>query len=238
MRSGLSIVDILTSHYATTAILAAVIHRNQHPENRGQYIDVALLDSMVATLSHRGMQYLISGKATPRRGNVGAGGSPSGAFRCSDGLIVLTVGNDLQWRRFCAAIGRRDLEVDARFKAASLRIENREALSSILEAPFAAHDKKYWLDLLDHADIPSGPVNELPEVFGDAQVRDRGMIVRACHPESGSVDLIANPIRYSSTPIDRYVSPPMLGQHTDEVLKELLGFDEVRLKELRDTKVI
>src|SRR5208283_2939969 len=133
-RSGLSLVDILTSLYASIAILAALNHRHDDPAGNGQYIDVALLDSMVATLSHRGVQYLISGKTSPRRGNVGSGGSPSQAFRCSDGQIVLTVGNDLQWRRFCEAIGERGLAVDPRFTKATSRIENRELLTPALEA--------------------------------------------------------------------------------------------------------
>ena len=238
MRSGLSIVDILTSHYATSAILAAIIHRQSRSDGRGQYIDVALLDSMVASLSHRGMQYLISGRASPRRGNVGAGGSPSGAFRCADGLIVLTVGNDSQWRRFCTAIGKEPLYEDPRFRAATSRIENRDALSAILEPLFLAQAKRHWLSLLERADIPSGPVNELPEVFDDPQVRDRDMVVSVDHPEAGTVRLIANPIRFSDTPITRYDAPPTLGEHTDAVLTEYLGFDEARLKALRDRKVI
>ena len=238
MRSGLSIVDILTSHYATSAILAAVIHRQSCPDGRGQYIDVALLDSMVATLSHRGMQFLISGRASPRKGNVGAGGSPSGAFRCADGLIVLTVGNDLQWRRFCTAIDREQLFADPRFRLATARIENREALSSILDPMFLSRPKGHWLALLDQADIPSGPVNELPDVFNDPQVRDREMVVNVAHPESGTVALIANPIRFSDTPITRYEAPPMLGEHTDAVLKEILGLDDAWLASLRERSVI
>ncbi len=238
MRSGLSIVDILTSHYATSAILAAIIHRQSRPDGRGQYIDVALLDSMVASLSHRGVQYLISGRASPRRGNVGAGGSPSGAFRCADGLIVLTVGNDLQWRRFCAAIGKNPLYEDSRFRAATSRIENRDALSAILEPMFLARPKRHWLAILEQADIPSGPVNELPEVFDDPQVRDRDMVVSVDHPQAGAVSLIANPIRFSETPITRYDAPPTLGEHTDAVLREHLGLDDAHLAALRGRKII
>lgn len=238
MRSGLSIVDILTSLYGTIAVLAALNHRDHGPEGRGQYIDVALLDSMVAALSHRGMQYLISGKPAPRRGNVGAGGSPSGAFRCADGLIVLTVGNDLQWQRFCSAIGKAELASDARFSTATLRIENREMLSPTLEAMFAAKGKAHWLKVLEAADIPSGPVNELPDVFADAQVRERGMVVSVPHPLSGALDLIANPIRFSATAIDRYEAPPTLGQHTESVLRDLLGMGEAEVRALKEAKII
>ncbi len=238
MRSGLSIVDILTSHYGTIAILAALHHRDRTPGGKGQYIDLALLDSMVATLSHRGVQYLISGKTSPRRGNVGGGGSPSQAFRCSDGQIVLTVGNDLQWRRFCEAIGDPGLATDPRYTSATSRIENREMLTPMLESKFATNTKAYWLDVLAGADIPSGPVNELDEVFADSQVRERGMVVPVAHSVLASLSLIANPIRFSDTPLTRYDAPPMLGEHTDAVLRELIGCTDEEIRALRKAKAI
>jgi len=237
-RSGLSLVDILTSQYATIAILAALGHRERSPDRRGQYIDVALLDSMVATLSHRGVQYLISGKNAPRRGNVGGGGSPSQAFKCADGLIMLTVGNDSQWLRFCQAIEQPELAADPRFSKATKRIENRELLTPTLEAKFATRGKAYWLDALARADIPSGPVNELDEVFADAQVRHRGMAVPVPHPLSDDLKLISNPIRFSETPLDRYEAPPMLGQHTEAVLRGLLGMTDEELAALKAAKAI
>jgi crotonobetainyl-CoA:carnitine CoA-transferase CaiB-like acyl-CoA transferase len=237
-RSGLSIVDILTSQYGAIAILAALNHRDHSHDGAGQYIDLALLDSMVATLSHRGVQYLISGKNSPRRGNVGGGGSPSQAFRCSDGQIVLTVGNDLQWRRFCSAIGEPALAQDPRFLKATSRIENRELLTPMLEAKFASNTKSHWLGVLDLADIPSGPVNELDEVFADSQVRERGMVVPVPHPVSPSLSLIANPIRFSKTPLTRYNAPPMVGEHTEAVMREVLGMDDARIEALRRAKVI
>jgi len=230
MRSGLSIVDILTSHYGTIAILAALSHRDRAPGGQGQYIDLALLDSMVATLSHRGLQYLISGKTSPRRGNVGGGGSPSQAFRCSDGQIVLTVGNDLQWLRFC--------EADPRFMKATSRIENRELLTPALEAKFATNTKAHWLDVLGRADIPSGPVNELDEVFADPQVRARGMVVPVAHPISPTLPLIANPIRFSATPLTRYDPPPLLGEHTEAVLREVVGCTDEEILALRQARAI
>jgi crotonobetainyl-CoA:carnitine CoA-transferase CaiB-like acyl-CoA transferase len=238
MRSGLSIVDILAGHYGATAILAALYHRDRTPGGKGQYIDLALLDSMVATLSHRGMQYLISGKTSPRRGNVGGGGSPSQAFRCSDGQIVLTVGNDFQWRRFCDAIGEAELAADPRFSKATSRIENRDLLTPRLEAKFASNTKAHWLDVLGRADIPSGPVNELDEVFADPQVRQRGMVVSVAHPISPSLPLIANPIRYSDTPLTRYDYPPTLGEHTVAVLREILGATTEEIEALKQAKAI
>lgn len=237
-RSGLSIVDILTSLYAATAVLAALIHRDRSPEGRGQYIDIALLDSMVAALSHRGVQFLISGKTSPRRGNVGGGGSPSQAFRCSDGQIVLTVGNDAQWLRFCAAIDEPGLAADSRFSGVTSRIENRDALTPILEAKFATRTRAHWLQALERAEIPSGPVNELDEVFSDPQILERGMVVGVKHPVSEALSLIGNPIHYSETPLNRYESPPMLGEHTDLVLRELLGYSDAQIDALRQAKAI
>ena len=237
-RSGLSIVDILAGHYGATAILAALYHRDRSPEGKGQYIDLALLDSMIATLSHRGVQYLISGKTSPRRGNVGGGGSPSQAFRCSDGQIVLTVGNDLQWRRFCSAIGEVALADDPRFTTATRRIENRNLLIPTLEAKFASNTKAHWLEVLDQADIPSGPVNELDEVFADAALQKRGMVVQVSHPVSPSFPLIANPIRFSDTPLTRYDHPPTLGEHTEAVLREVLGATADEIEALKRAKAI
>ena len=184
------------------------------------------------------MQYLISGKTSPRRGNVGGGGSPSQAFRCLDGQIVLTVGNDLQWRRFCSAIGEVGLADDPRFTTATSRIENRNLLTPTLEAKFASNTKAHWLEVLDQADIPSGPVNELDEVFADAAVQKRGMVVQVTHPVSPSLPLIANPIRFSDTPLTRYDHPPTLGEHTDAVLREILGATAEEIEALREAKAI
>lgn len=217
---------------------SALYHRDHTPEGKGQYIDLALLDSMVATLSHRGVQYLISGKSAPRRGNVGGGGSPSQAFHCADGQIVLTVGNDLQWRRFCEAVGEPALAADPRFTKATSRIENRELLTGTLEAKFASNTKAHWLAVLDQADIPSGPVNELNEVFAEPQVRERGMVRSVPHPIAADLPLIANPIRFSHTPLTRYDPPPTLGEHTDAVLREVLGATPEEIEALRKASAI
>ncbi len=237
-RSGLSLVDILTSLYAAIAVLAALIHRDRSPQGKGQHIDIALLDSMVAALSHRGEQFLISGKSSPRRGNVGGGGSPSQAFKCRDGQIMLTVGNDAQWRRFCAAIDQPSLADDARFSGVTRRIENREALTPILEVKFAAQTRAYWLNALERAQIPCGPVNELDQVFCDPQVIARGMIVGVKHPMAEALSLIGNPIHYSGTSLNRYEHPPMLGEHTELVLRDLLGYSAEQIGALKREKAV
>jgi crotonobetainyl-CoA:carnitine CoA-transferase CaiB-like acyl-CoA transferase len=169
---------------------------------------------------------------------VGGGGSPSQAFRCADGQIVLTVGNDSQWRRFCEAIGDLGLAADSRFASATSRIENRELLTPTLEAKFATNTKAHWLEVLGRADIPSGPVNELDEVFADPQVRERGMVVSVQHPVSATLPLIANPIRFSDTPLTRYDAPPMLGEHTEAVLRELIGYSDEEIQALKQAKAI
>jgi len=238
MRSGLSIVDILTSLYASIAIMGALNYRNQHADRHGQYIDVSLLDSMVATLTHRGEEYLISGKAAQRKGNVGAGGSPSGMFRCADGNIVITVGNDGQWRRFCKAVGLEEMLTDPRFAGGTKRIENRALVMAIVQEAFEKRTKAELLALLEAAEIPSGPVNELPEVFADEQVLERGMVVTAEHPLAGMMRMIGNPIHYSETPLKRYQAPPLLGQHTEEVLRSVLGMTEEQIVALREAKAI
>jgi crotonobetainyl-CoA:carnitine CoA-transferase CaiB-like acyl-CoA transferase len=155
-----------------------------------------------------------------------------------DGQIVLTVGNDSQWRRFCEAIGDLGLAADPRFTGATSRIEHRELLTSTLEAKFATNTKAYWLEVLGSADIPSGPVNELDEVFADPQVRERGMVVSVQHPVSATLPLIANPIRFSDTPLTRYDAPPMLGEHTEAVLRELIGCSDEEIQVLKQAKAI
>jgi crotonobetainyl-CoA:carnitine CoA-transferase CaiB-like acyl-CoA transferase len=235
-RSGLSIVDILASLYASIAVLSAIWHRQQSG-GKGQYIDIALLDSMVATLSHRGVQYLISGKNSPRRGNMGGGGSPSQTFKCSDGLIILTVGNDAQWQRFCKAIGELELAEDPRFATSTSRIENRAEMTPTLEAKFATRTRAEWLSELERAEVPCGPVNELSDVFAEQQVA-RDMVVPVEHPLSATLKLIGNPIKFSDTPLNRYEAPPLLGQHTEEVLLELLGYSKDDVRALKEANAI
>jgi crotonobetainyl-CoA:carnitine CoA-transferase CaiB-like acyl-CoA transferase len=237
-RSGLSITDILCSHYGVTGVLAALYHRDRSPDGAGQHIDLALMDSMVATLSHRGVQYLISGKNSPRRGNVGGGGSPSQAFQCADGQIMLTVGNDQQWKRFCEAIGEPSLAADERFSSTTRRIENRDAMTPRLVSIFLSRPKAYWLEALERADIPSGPVNELSEVFEYEPVCDRGMVVSVPHPVDPNLRLIANPIRFSRTPLDRYDPPPTLGAQTEAVLQDILNLSSEEVDSLRSAGAI
>jgi crotonobetainyl-CoA:carnitine CoA-transferase CaiB-like acyl-CoA transferase len=151
---------------------------------------------------------------------------------------VLTVGNNRQWARFCEAIDEPSLAQDPLFATPTLRIQNRDLLTPTLDAKFASETKAHWLERLESAEVPCGPVNELHEVFADPQVSQRGMLVSVDHALSAGLKLIANPIRYSATPLERYEPPPLLGEHTDNVLRELLGFTDTELDDLQRSGII
>ncbi len=239
MKVGISIVDILTSLYAATAVLAALHHRDTGGDAReGQHIDLSLLDCGLASLSHFAMNYLISGEVPQRRGNGGFGGVPSQAFMCADRPIFLVAGNDRQFRAFCAAASRTELAEDPRFRDTPGRIAHRETLLPILAEIFRTRPRDEWLDLLDEHDVPAGPVNEMPEVVADPQVRHRGMLVQVEDPRAGSVSMPANPIRLSATPVQGYLPPPRLGEHTDEVLRRLIGLTQAQVTDLREHGVV
>jgi crotonobetainyl-CoA:carnitine CoA-transferase CaiB-like acyl-CoA transferase len=238
MKVGPSIVDILTSQYATTAVLAALYHRDQC-NGGGQHIDMALMDSGVAALSHLMQQYLVSGVQPPRRGTAGNGGVPSQAFKCSDdNYVMLTVGNEKQWARFCDALQRPDLKTDERFNRGIGRILNRTELIPILADVFATRPAAEWLQTLDEADIPCGAINSFDDVFKDPQVIHRGLKVEAPHAITGTVPMVANPIRFSETPLNSAVPAPQLGEHTRQVLGEKLGLDEQAIARLSEDKII
>lgn len=236
MKVGVSMVDILTGLYASTAVLAALRHRDATGE--GQFIDLSLLDCGLASLSHFAMNYLVSGEVPARRGNGGYGGIPSQAFRCADKPIFLVAGNDKQFAAFCAAVDRTDLLQDPRFATTSARIGHREEILPVLEAILRTRTRDEWLLVLDEHDVPAGPFNEMPEVFADPQVRHREMLVETEDPVSGRLPLIANPIRFTATPVGAYAPPPALGEHTAEVLAALAGVTETQLDRLRARGVV
>jgi len=243
MKVGISIVDILTSLYASTAVLAALRHRDQgtgsnERSGEGQHIDLSLLDCGLASLSHFAMNYLVSGEVPQRRGNGGFGGVPSQAFMCADRPIFLVAGNDRQFRAFCAAAGRTELAEDPRFRDTPGRIAHRETLLPVLAEIFRSRPRDEWLDLLDEHDVPAGPVNEMPEVLADPQVQHRGMLVQVEDPRAGSVSMPANPIRLSATPVQDYRPAPRLGEHTDEVLARLIGLTHAQVADLRKHGVV
>ncbi|MFI8073570.1 CaiB/BaiF CoA transferase family protein [Streptomyces sp. NPDC086033] len=236
MKVGVSMIDILTGLYASTAVLAALRHRDLTGE--GQFIDLSLLDCGLASLSHFAMNYLVSGEVPQRRGNGGYGGIPSQAFPCKDRPIFLVAGNDKQFAAFCAAADRTDLLQDERFATTSARIAHREEILPVLAAILRTRTRDEWLTVLDAHDVPAGPYNEMPEVFADPQIQHRGMLIEVEDPASGQLPMLANPIRFTATPVEGYAPPPALGEHTDEVLTALAGLTEDQLAGLRARGVV
>ncbi|MBI3373070.1 MAG: CoA transferase [Betaproteobacteria bacterium] len=231
-KVGLIVSDLMAGMYASIAVLAALEHRDV-VSGEGQHIDLALLDSQVASLSHVGVGYLVSGEMPKRCGTVSPTGSPSQMFQCQDGPMMLVVGNDPQFARLAATLGVPDIARTERFATNRARIRNRGALNDILMPIFRSRPKQHWIDAIGAAGVPCGPVNELNEVFADPQVEERRMVVEIAHPQRAAMPLLANPIRYSETPIQYRLRPPALGEHTAEVLSIMLGYDGKRLEELR-----
>ena len=215
-KAGVAISDLLTGIYSATAILAALLHvRAGGP---GQHIDMALLDVMVATMANMNTAWLNSGQVPGRVGNAHQSIVPYQVFACADGHLVLAVGNDLQFRRFCDAAGCPGLADDARFATNPLRVRHRDVLVPLLEAILMGRTKQRWIAALEAADVPCGPIDRLDEVFANPQVVARGLRFELPHPEAGRVALVANPMRMSATPPVYDLPPPSLDQHRAEIL--------------------
>lgn len=239
MKTGPSLADILAGQYAAYAIQAALYARDVNGAP-GQHIDVALLDALIASTSHYASQYLVSGDVPVRRGTEGNGGMPSRMFQCADGGIMIVAGNNEQYARFCAVLGHPELATDERFAEIALRVVNRRVLGEVFEPLVAAWKLHDLLAALDAAGVPAGPINDMQQVFADPHVQARGMCVESRHPlaADGKVKLVANPVKFSATPIDRYDAPPVQGAHTESVLGELLGMDSVRIQALRERGIV
>ena len=232
MKVGISMIDILTGLYAGNAILAALRHR-EVAGGSGQHIDLSLLDCGVASLSHYAQNFLVSGVAAPRRGNGGFGGIPSQTFVCGDGAeIFLVASTPRQWEGVAKVIGRPELAYDERFATVSARIAHRDLVLRTLDEVFRTRTASDWIAELEAADVPVSPVNDLDGVFANPQVRHRALRTTVDHPVSGRVDLLRNPIRMSATPLEEHRTPPTLGQHTDEVLTEVLGLGQDEIARL------
>lgn len=236
MKTGVALTDILTGLYATNAIQSALIHRQQ--DGAGQYIDMSLLDVQVAVLANQAMNYLATGSNPPRLGNGHPNIVPYQAFATADGYIMLTIGNDSQYRRFCELAERLDLADDSRFEKNSGRVKHRELLLPVLEEILLTRTSRQWLDELNARGIPGGPINNLEQVFADPQVQYRGVRTELEHPTAGRVPSVSNPIRFSQTAISHDRAPPLLGQHTDEALTRILELDRDNLARLRDEQII
>jgi crotonobetainyl-CoA:carnitine CoA-transferase CaiB-like acyl-CoA transferase len=233
---GIPIADIMTGMYATIAICAALAHRER--SGTGQHLDLALLDTQVGILANQGMNYLATGEVPGRIGNAHPNIVPYQPFKTKDGDIILACGNDNLFNKFCEVAGCRHLAQDARFATNSKRVENREAIASLLADIFAKRTTQAWCDALEAAGVPNGPINNLKQVFEEPQVAARGMKIELEHSLAGKVPLIASPMKFSGTPLEHKVPPPTLGQHTDEVLRGLLRMDDAEIARLRAGGVI
>ncbi len=240
LKAGPSLVDFLTGHNAALAIMAALMYRNQ--SGAGQFIDIALLDSSVAMVSHVMQDYLISGEAPLRLGNGGNGGGPADLLHCSDGIIYLTAGTDEHYRRLTVLMDQPELNDDPRFDSNFKRGKtNRAILIDIINDWSRTFTVAKLLKMFDEVGIPSAKYNSLPEVWEEEQVKHRNLRATTPHPhaEAGSVDLIASPLaQMSASPATIRRPPPLIGEHNREVLHDLLGLSDERIDELRELKII
>ena len=231
MRVGIAVADIMTGMYSSIAILGALHHRERTGE--GQHIDMALFDVQVASLTIENLRYLLIGEVPKPTGNVSRNLVPTQLFTCSDGRkISMTIGNDEQFSKFCKLVGRPELADDPQYKTGAARRANRTKLIPIVDAILVTKGAMEWVDLLGPAGVPIGRVNYINEVFENPQVVERKMKVELEHERLGTVSMVANPIKYSKTPLEYRMPPPMLGQHTSDVLSGLLGLSEAEIRRL------
>ncbi|MDN4054992.1 CaiB/BaiF CoA-transferase family protein [Massilia sp. YIM B02763] len=235
-KLGVAFSDLMTGMYASVAILAAIEHR--HKTGEGQYIDMALLDVQVAAVANMNMNYLVSGKVPKRQGNAHANIVPYQVFRTRDGHMVLAVGNDRQFAKFCDIAGCAHLAGDERFATNANRVRNREILVPMLEEVLLGRTTADWVAPLEAAGVPAGPINDIAQTFEHPQVKHRKMRVDLPHPQAGTVPSVANPIKFSATPIAYASAPPLLGQHTQDILATLAGLSAAEIAALKDKGIV
>jgi crotonobetainyl-CoA:carnitine CoA-transferase CaiB-like acyl-CoA transferase len=234
-KVGVAVADLFTGMYASVAILAALRHRDA--TGQGQAIDMALLDTQVAMLANLGANFLATGVAPRRAGNAHQNIVPYQVFETSDGHMILAVGNDGQFAKFCEVAGRPQLAADPRFARNADRVRHRAVLVPLLAELIAARPRQHWLSALEAAKVPCGPINDLAEVFADPQVQSRGMTVPMPHPLADTLRVVASPMKLSDTPVQYRRAPPLLGEHTDDVLAEF-GWSDAERAELRRQDVL
>jgi crotonobetainyl-CoA:carnitine CoA-transferase CaiB-like acyl-CoA transferase len=235
-RAGVPVADIITGMYASIAICAALAHRAE--SGAGQHLDLALLDAQIALLAYQNTNYFATGKPPARIGNLHPNIVPYQPFRTRDGSVILACGNDNLYRKFCEAAGCPELAADPRFATNGKRVENRAEMTRLLAGVFARRTTREWVDLLERAGVPNGPINDVAQVFQEPQVKARGVKIELEHPVAGKLPLVASPMRFSATPVEHRHAPPVLGQHTVEVLRGLLKLGDADIERLRSDGVI
>lgn len=236
VKTGVALVDILTGLYATVAVLAALNHRTQTGE--GQHIDMALLDVEVACLANQAMNYLVSGESPTRLGNAHPNIVPYQAFPTADGDMILTIGNDAQFRRFCEVADRLDWVNDPRFATNQARVVHRMELVPLIRQVTVFRRTEEWIALLEAVGVPCGPINSVAQVFADKQVAARNLAFTMAHPLGQTVPQVASPMRLSRTPVEYRRPPPLLGEHTEQVLRYLLGHGDARINAWRQAGIV
>ena len=235
-KAGVAVSDLMTGMYATVAILAAVAQRER--TGAGQYIDLALLDTMVSMLANMNMNYLTSGKAPVRAGNAHQNIVPYQVFAAADGHVVIAVGNDSQYAKFCVVAGRPELATDVHYAKNADRVRNRGVLVPLLEAVVREKPVAFWTEALEAAGVPCGPINSIAQALADPQIHHRGLRVDLPHPLAGRVPLVGNPIRMSASSGAYLRPPPLLGEHTEEVLRELCGLGDRDIAGLKQRGIV
>ena len=238
MKAGVPIADLMAGMYATVAICAAL--RSREINRKGQYIDIGMLDTQAAWLSIQAMNYLVGGENPKRLGNGHPNIVPYQVFATADGHIMLTIGNDLQFRRFCEFADCIELAEDERFATNGARVQNRELLIEAMEPVLTSKPSQEWLAELEKLTIGCGPINTVEQVFADPHIKNREMVINMPHEALGGreIPLVASPLRFSATPVTYRHSPPVLGSNTEDVLREVLDLDEEAIKQLRSNKII
>ena len=235
-RAGVPVADIMTGMYASIAICAAIASRAE--TGIGQYLDLALLDSQIALLAYQNTNYFATGAPPRRIGNLHPNIVPYQPFRTSDGDVILACGNDNLYRKFCDAAGCAELANDARFATNGKRVENRVELTRLLREVFGKRSTRAWVELLEAAGVPNGPINNVAQVFEEPQVKARGIRLDLDHAAAGKLPTVASPMRFSGTPLEHKLAPPVLGQHTEDVLRGLLKMSEAEIAALRTAGTI
>ena len=230
-KAGIPIADIMTGMYATIAVCAALAHRAE--SGIGQHLDLALLDCQVAVLANQGANYLATGVSPRRLGNAHPNIVPYQTFKTADGDVILACGNDNLFRKFCEVAKCQHLVADERFATNRKRVENRTELTAILNDIFSGRSTRDWTEALEAAGVPNGPINTLEQVFSEPQAVARGLKIEIPHPLAGKVTLTRSPMRFSETPVEHNVPPPLLGEHTDEILRGVLGRSDAEIAKLR-----
>ena len=236
MKAGVALTDIMTGLYCSNAILAALMARNHI--NKGQYIDIALLDVQVSTLANQGLNYLATGNNPKRQGNAHPNIVPYQTFNTSDGIMMLAIGNDTQFRKFCQLVERPEIADNPNFQTNEQRVINRESLIEHLSKILLSQPTDWWINQLDTLDIPCGPINTLQEVFNHSQIKHRNLVRKIPDNCSKQIYTIASPINLSETPLQYRTAAPNLSEHCEQILSSELGYDSEKIQHLRENGIV